>query len=134
MFSFWTCSANNGISGSIPSSLANIRNLDTIVLNGNRLTGAIPSQLGAVKLVLLELANNLLESVPSEIGLLTELQSLKLVSVVVPDTPISTRIWHLFYFAKLTHVTRPFLFCVGKQSYQHCDPDGTRQFGKFDCV
>jgi hypothetical protein len=108
MFSFWTFSANNGISGSIPSSLANIRNLNTIVFNGNRLTGAIPSQLGAVKLVLLELANNLLESVPSEIGLLTELQTLKLVSVIVPDIPIGSCIWHIFYFANSLMSLAPF--------------------------
>jgi len=71
---------SNQVTGSIPSSLGNLTNLQFLDLSINQLTGNIPPQLGSLtNLVLLGLFDNQLTgSIPSQLGNLTNLQTLYL--------------------------------------------------------
>ena len=66
---------NNGLSGSIPSTLANLANLEILYLAHGDLTGPIPPELGNLaNLKILHLADNdLTGPIPSELGNLTNL-------------------------------------------------------------
>ena len=37
---------NNGLTGSIPSTIGNLTDLNTLVLGGNDLSGSIPNEIG----------------------------------------------------------------------------------------
>ena len=69
---------NNELTGSIPSSLGSLTNLQELRLDENQLTGSIPSSLGSLtNLQELDLtANQLTGSIPSSLGSLTNLQRL----------------------------------------------------------
>ena len=69
---------NNRLSGSIPSELGNLANLESLWLNDNQLSGSIPSELGNLdNLRTLWLNDNQLSgSIPSELGNLANLESL----------------------------------------------------------
>jgi len=83
---------NMSLTGSIPSSFENLRNLRTLWLNNNLLSGCIPASLGnLVYLRTLFLSNNQLSGeIPSSLGGLTSLQNLLLannqLSGVVPSS------------------------------------------------
>jgi Leucine-rich repeat (LRR) protein len=68
----------NQLTGSIPSELGNLTNLERLSLFGNQLTGSIPSELGNLShLESLSLDNNQLTgSIPNELGNLNNLQVL----------------------------------------------------------
>ena len=70
----------NQLSGSIPSELGNLDNLRTLSLSNNQLSGSIPSELGDLaNLGVLWLdGNELSGSIPSELGNLTNLGTLEL--------------------------------------------------------
>jgi hypothetical protein len=70
----------NSLSGSIPSELGNLSNLTYLHLGSNSLTGTIPSELGNLtKLTYIFLfSNSLTDSIPSELGNLTNLTNLNL--------------------------------------------------------
>ena len=70
----------NGLSGTIPSDLGDLSNLQVLKLNNNDLTGAIPAELGRLNnLTELYLYNNDLSGeIPAELGNLTNLQSVYL--------------------------------------------------------
>lgn len=72
----------NNLTGSIPSQLGNLQSLGVLSLGENRLSGSIPTTLGNLsKLVLLDLRVNLLTgSIPSELRQLTNLNDLFLLS------------------------------------------------------
>ncbi len=72
----------NQLSGSIPTSLGNLTQLQNLWLNNNQLSGSIPPELGSLtNLQDLELDNNQLSgSLPVELGNLTNLQTIKLCS------------------------------------------------------
>ncbi|KAI8901958.1 hypothetical protein BC833DRAFT_575724 [Globomyces pollinis-pini] len=74
--------SNQGLRGTIPSSLTRLTNLDKLRLQQNSLTGKIPPQLGQLTtLTLLELASNQLEgSFPRDLGTLSYLEYLGLNS------------------------------------------------------
>ena len=68
----------NNLSGSIPSELGNLSNLNSLLLDGNALSGPIPSELGnlsSLKALLLN-GNALSGPIPSELGNLSNLRSL----------------------------------------------------------
>ena len=72
---------NNGLSGTLPSSLGDLTNLRKLRLNAGRVSGPIPPELGDLtNLEELYLDQNQLLSgpIPSELGNLTNLQSLSL--------------------------------------------------------
>jgi Leucine-rich repeat (LRR) protein len=71
---------SNNLTGSIPSKLGNLSNLQTLSLSSNSLTGSIPSELGNLSnLGYLNLgSNSLTGSIPSELGNLSKLTTLKL--------------------------------------------------------
>jgi len=68
----------NQLNGSIPASLGNLDNLQTLQLNINKLSGSIPESLGNLSnLEILNLANNQLSgSIPASLGNLDNLQDL----------------------------------------------------------
>ena len=70
----------NQLSGSIPSELGNLANLQALNLWGNQLSGPIPSELGNLdNLQALRLDSNQLSgSIPSELGNLADLKALSL--------------------------------------------------------
>ena len=70
----------NNLVGSIPSSIGNLTNLDTLELFSNQLSGNIPSTLGnLLNLIYLNLSlNQLSGNIPSSLGNLTNLTSLGL--------------------------------------------------------
>ncbi len=73
----------NGLTGSIPSQLGNLFNLEDLDLDNNDLTGSIPSELGNLSNLRedLELSNNRLTgTIPSELGNLSNLEDLYLQS------------------------------------------------------
>ncbi len=71
---------NNQLSGSIPSELGSLSNLLELYLHGNQLSGTIPSELANLSnLQYLQLNNNQLSgTIPSELGNLSKLQRLYL--------------------------------------------------------
>ena len=71
---------DNELTGSIPSSLGNLTNLQSLGLSENQLTGSIPPSLGSLtNLQSLQLfENQLTGSIPASLGSLTNLQSLGL--------------------------------------------------------
>jgi len=74
--------ADNLLSGSIPSELALLINVEEISLADNLLSGSIPSELGLltnVEVIIFD-HNNLSGSIPSELGLLTNLEEIVLYS------------------------------------------------------
>ena len=72
--------ANNRLSGSIPSELGNLANLDTLWLHDNQLSGSIPPELGNLAILhWLSLSYNQLSgSIPPELGNLDNLDYLYL--------------------------------------------------------
>ncbi len=72
--------SGNGLSGSIPSSLGDLANLEELYLQDNGLSGSIPSSLGGLE-NLIELylwSNRLTGSIPTSLGNLANLDSLDL--------------------------------------------------------
>ena len=76
----WLELSSNQLTGEIPSELGNLSNLRWLILPGNQLTGEIPSELGSLSnLNTLELSfNQLTGEIPSELGGLSNLTSLYL--------------------------------------------------------
>ena len=72
---------NNSLSGSIPSSIGNLTNLNTLILGGNQLSGEIPLEItNLINLTTLNLqTNQLTGSIPYEIGNLINLETLSLL-------------------------------------------------------
>ena len=70
--------ADNALTGSIPTFLEDLTNLEVLELRGNQLEGPIPSELGNLsELLSLELnGNKLTGSVPPELGNLSKLTRL----------------------------------------------------------
>ena len=70
----------NGLSGTIPSEMANLTNLESLVLRSNQLSGTIPPELFKLtNLVRLDLSYNRLSgTIPSEMGKITYLERLLL--------------------------------------------------------
>ena len=70
----------NQLSGSIPSELGNLANLERLLLEGNQLSGTIPPELGDLaNLAELYLGGNQLSgSIPPELGDLANLETLRL--------------------------------------------------------
>ena len=70
----------NQLSGAIPSELGSLSSLEQLILHSNQLSGAIPSELGSLSnLVELRLHSNQLSgSIPSELGSLSSLEDLDL--------------------------------------------------------
>ena len=70
--------SDNQLTGSIPSSLGSLTNLERLYLNDNQLTGSIPSSLGSLTNLrsLLLNFNQLTGSIPSSLGSLTNLRDL----------------------------------------------------------
>ena len=72
---------NNGLAGTIPTSISGLTNLQRLSLDNNALTGNIPASLTALNLTLLYLNNNTLSGpIPTGIGSMTNLQRLYLNS------------------------------------------------------
>ena len=73
---------SNKLSGTIPSELGQLSNLEYVFLGNNQLSGTIPSELGQLSnLAGLSLGNNhLTGSIPSELGQLSKLEILYLYS------------------------------------------------------
>ena len=69
---------SNLITGSIPPAIGNLGSLQRLALDSNALTGSIPSELGNLtNLVFLNLSHNpLIDSIPAALGNLTNLQEL----------------------------------------------------------
>ena len=82
---------NNSLSGTIPTELGNLTNLNDLRLHQNSLSGSIPAELGdLVNLTILYLPQNSLSgSIPPELGDLVNLQTLSLynnsLSGTIPD-------------------------------------------------
>ena len=72
--------ADNQLSGTIPTQLVNLANLEELLLTRNQLNGTIPAELGSLaNLVVLQLADNQLTGeIPAELGRLTNLTVLRL--------------------------------------------------------
>ena len=72
--------SDNDLTGTIPTALDGLINLEELRLNGNGLTGNIPAQLGSLtSLRVLDLSeNNLTGNLPTELGGLTRLRTLRL--------------------------------------------------------
>ena len=72
--------SSEGLTGTIPSELGSLANLEGLLLWGNQLTGGIPTELGSLaNLRWLFLYNNQLTGeIPAELGSLSNLQSLDL--------------------------------------------------------
>ncbi|XXG61838.1 hypothetical protein AAC387_Pa05g0343 [Persea americana] len=70
----------NHLSGQIPSEIGRLTNLTVLYLNNNNISGSIPLEIGNLKsLISLVLsANNLIGHIPSTLGNLTELTKLRI--------------------------------------------------------
>ena len=82
--------SGNQLSGSIPASIGNLTNLETLGLSGNQLSGSIPASIGNLsKLGVLSLSTNQLSgSIPESIGNLTNLKRLYLRNNQLQGRPI----------------------------------------------
>ncbi|KHM99760.1 LRR receptor-like serine/threonine-protein kinase HSL2 [Glycine soja] len=83
--------SNNSLAGGIPSGLFLLKNLTSLLLYGNSLSGEIPSVVEALNLVYLDLArNNLTGKIPDAFGKLQQLSWLSLslngLSGVIPES------------------------------------------------
>ncbi len=74
--------SDNQLTGSIPTELGNLSNLEDLWLSDNQLTGSIPTELGNLSnLIRLQLySNQLTGSIPTELGNLSNLRFLFLYS------------------------------------------------------
>ena len=72
----------NQLTGEIPSEIGNLTNLERLYLYGNQLTGEIPPEIGNLTnlQILLLSSNQLTGEIPSEIGNLTNLYTLDLMN------------------------------------------------------
>lgn len=72
--------SGNNLTGSIPTELEDLSNMQVLFLHTNQLSGSIPSQLGSLMNLeyLYLLYNNLTGSIPSELGNLSNLEYLSL--------------------------------------------------------
>ncbi|KAL1807058.1 hypothetical protein ACET3Z_030126 [Daucus carota] len=73
-------SSSQGLSGTLSPSIANLTNLQTLLLHNNRMSGKLPSELGELtKLQTLDLSNNLYSGeIPFSIAELKSLHHLRL--------------------------------------------------------
>ena len=72
----------NNVKGTIPASIENLTNLETLELSFNKISGQLPATIGNLKnlKVLAFNGNNLTGTIPTNIGNLTQLQQLHLSS------------------------------------------------------
>ena len=70
--------SNNQITGALPSQIQNLKNLKTLNMSNNLMTG-IPAEIGQLqKLETLDLSNNQFTGLPNELGNLKNLKTLNL--------------------------------------------------------
>ncbi|KAM7519171.1 hypothetical protein LguiB_018133 [Lonicera macranthoides] len=116
---------SNSFNGRIPSLyLGNLQNLTYLELDGNKLTGPIPPQLGLCKkLALLNLANNLLTDVlPRELGNLNNVQVMKLqMNSLSGEIPI-----------EITNLTRLQLLNISSNSLRGSIPPSISNLQNLD--
>uniref|UniRef100_A0ACD5ULP4 Uncharacterized protein n=1 Tax=Avena sativa TaxID=4498 RepID=A0ACD5ULP4_AVESA len=115
--------SRNLLSGEIPSRIGAMRNISLLHLDGNRLTGRLPPEIGRLPLVMLNVSrNNISGPIPSEIGDIMCLERMDLsfnnLSGELPES--------LF---KLTELV---MFNVSFNPLLSGNISSTGQFGTFD--
>jgi hypothetical protein len=81
--------SNLGLIGFLPSNIGNMKFLQTLLVNSNKLTGTIPTTIGAAYLTFKTLqldSNQFSGTIPTQIGSLTELTTLTLNSNLLTGT------------------------------------------------
>jgi Leucine-rich repeat (LRR) protein len=125
---------HNELSGSIPSEIGNLTNLERLYLYDNQLTGSIPPEIGNLtNLTYLNLHDNQLTgSIPSEIGNLTNLTYLSLhdnqLTGEIPESICDLNVnWSSSSSFRIynNQLCPPYPFCiepyVGEQDTSDCD-------------
>ena len=101
--------SNSGLTGSIPTDIGDLTNLERLYLHENQLTGEIPSEIGdLINLSNLNLSyNSLTGSIPPEVGNLTNIYQLNLsdnqLSGLIPNEICSLDVtWYTTSFTDFT--------------------------------
>ena len=80
--------AGNQLSGSMPKSFGNLKNLENLFLMENRLSGPIPEEFGKLKLVRVEMGTNRFSSHLPEVNCIEG----KLERFIVSDNNLTSQI------------------------------------------